>query len=189
MKVRTGFVSNSSSSSFVVAFPKGIELTEEALHNYLFSGGEETICAYDWLGKITSWDVVKSILHDMKEQREVLDKPDGHEDRVDHKEKIFSVFEDEFPGAPASVWDRLPRNFYNMPNDRQEAARLYAEEQYLAEAEKFNEFLEGELAKQFSGKDVELFYFVFNDNDGAFWSTMEHGDVFHNVKHWRQSNH
>ena len=36
MKIRTGFVSNSSSSSFLVSFPASLELEPAALINYLF---------------------------------------------------------------------------------------------------------------------------------------------------------
>ena len=40
MKIRAGFVSNSSSSSFVVlaAFPKGFSITEDHLRDYLNNG-------------------------------------------------------------------------------------------------------------------------------------------------------
>ena len=47
MKIRSGFVSNSSSSSFVVIFPK-IPKNQEDVKNMLFKEGEKTYSsAYD----------------------------------------------------------------------------------------------------------------------------------------------
>jgi len=46
MKIRQGFVSNSSSSSFIVAFPKGFEPTTKNVIDYVFNGntGKMTYC-------------------------------------------------------------------------------------------------------------------------------------------------
>ena len=46
MKIRNGFVSNSSSSSFVVAFPHKPESAED-VHQIMFNGINDSISAYD----------------------------------------------------------------------------------------------------------------------------------------------
>jgi hypothetical protein len=52
MKTRHGFVSNSSSSSFVVAFPYKPESFEH-VYEMMFGSENGQICPFDWLGEIT----------------------------------------------------------------------------------------------------------------------------------------
>ncbi len=62
MKIRNGFVSNSSSSSFVVVVPKDIQSAEQ-MHQYLFKTDREYIIeVYDY--KMTSGDVARKFLDD-----------------------------------------------------------------------------------------------------------------------------
>jgi hypothetical protein len=42
---------------------------------------------------------------------------------------------------------------------------------------------------ELAGPNMDLYEFTYSDNDGHFWSVMEHGGIFNNVKHWVRSNH
>lgn len=78
MKIRHGFVSNSSSSSFVIGVPHGTELTEEAFHLALY-GTKDVIkfAPYYDCGDPDS-DAVRAILrqittdHDKEELSDVI---------------------------------------------------------------------------------------------------------------------
>jgi hypothetical protein len=67
MKVRTGFVSNSSSSSFVVAFPKGFNPSLENVQNYLFSSSP-IIWEGNDVANVTAAEAATRIYEDMRGQ-------------------------------------------------------------------------------------------------------------------------
>ena len=61
MKTRNGFVSNSSSSSFIIALDKLPENAEE-MHEMLFkSKEEEMLQLYDFNDAISSFDIAKEV--------------------------------------------------------------------------------------------------------------------------------
>ena len=62
MKTRTGFVSNSSSSSFIIALPSHPKSVEQ-LHAWMFPNGETTI---DWDGVVSSRDAAKQVFGDLE---------------------------------------------------------------------------------------------------------------------------
>ena len=66
MKCRNGFVSNSSSSSFIVAFPKDIEMTEAAVKKYLF---QEDEFLYNYDDRMATKKSEEIILEEMKKQK------------------------------------------------------------------------------------------------------------------------
>ena len=71
MKIRQGFVSNSSSSSFLVMFPKEMKSKEE-VHNALFPNGKEfSISSYNWQGDdfiYSSEQISNQVWSDIKNQ-------------------------------------------------------------------------------------------------------------------------
>ncbi len=66
MKIRNGFVSNSSSSSFIVAFPVNMEITPATIENYVF-GGQTSINYYDYSVSVTV--AAEKIYRQMKDQK------------------------------------------------------------------------------------------------------------------------
>jgi hypothetical protein len=75
MKIRTGFVSNSSSSSFVVAFPAKFVMNAENVKNYLFADWDPTT-TFDTEDYF--WDE-----GDGEESREELAKYDVQDGKLD----------------------------------------------------------------------------------------------------------
>ena len=64
MKTRNGFVSNSSSSSFVVAFPK-MPNSESDVLNFMFNGKEGGVSVYDYDG-LSYAQVAKIVFDDLE---------------------------------------------------------------------------------------------------------------------------
>jgi hypothetical protein len=64
MKIRTGFVSNSSSSSFLVAFPYFFYPTVEAVQKALF-GGKEGVMKTEWNGEKLTYRAASEIIRSM----------------------------------------------------------------------------------------------------------------------------
>ena len=72
MKIRQGFVSNSSSSSFVIAIPKGTEPTFDNLHRELYGTDDNKSFGmeYDWHHcDVNTYNVVEAIVSQISEGR------------------------------------------------------------------------------------------------------------------------
>jgi hypothetical protein len=167
MKVRQGFVSNSSSSSFIVSFPLGFEITAENIRNYLFKG-QESIYAYS--EPISVSDAVGVIMRDMLNQKksDIYKKPKEWQER---NTTILCLLEEEHGDAPSIEDFRVDDNrLYDIP------AYRAACEKYVAEAG-YNPLVE------------DIYVFEYADEDGRFYSTMEHGNIFGKVKHDTFSHH
>lgn len=166
MKIRQGFVSNSSSSSFIVAFPKDMQITSEAVQNYLFPG-QESITAYDWIGTFTAKEIADQVTRDMREQTPNVD------------ERITEALGGHIAGAPSYEGFRVRRADGKGYDYDWNAYEKASSEHRASVAAK--------ITAEFEGMDV--YTFEYSDNDGNFYCTMEHGGIFDNVPHMRVSNH
>ena len=166
MKVRKGFVSNSSSSSFIVAFPKDMEVSSDSVQNYMFNG-QEFVTAYDWIGTFGAKEIADRVVRDMRDQ-----KPND-------AEAIIEAMGGHLPGSPSLDRFRV----------RKEDGKGfdYDCEAYEKASSEFRAQMLEKLKKEFEGMDI--FTFEYSDNDGNFFCTMEHGGIFDNVPHLRISNH
>jgi len=183
MKVRMGFVSNSSSSSFVVAFPKGMELTETAVHEYLYGPKPTTVHAYS--DSIRSEEAVEVILEAMKGQRPNYEKalveavygwldPDLREGDPEHDDYVVDTC-----------------SAHGVKYCKEEACQAERRAQWKAYEEAFNAHRKTIIDnfKREVGDGFDLYTFTFSDNDGSMEATLEHGNTFDKVKHLRASNH
>jgi len=164
MKIRTGFVSNSSSSSFVAGFktiPRSIKDVKEMLF-----GDKEWYCAPYDDDKYTTERVAETVFNDMKNKlpltleeffkaTEDMADIDWNDERFKKKGKNSHDTTD---------WDKL-HEF-----QKQESAIL---------AKKFLESNEGYYFYEFS----------YADENGSYEGALEHGGLFDNVPNIRISHH
>jgi hypothetical protein len=168
MKSRKGFVSNSSSSSFVVAF-KTLPESAEELQKVLF--GADEIYSDPW--DDCSWsaqEIAKIVFQDFEGQ-----KP------LSPEEVLKAIKAGWFPGYPddRNSWGGYWRLKGEEFKKAQEAHYKKVDEKAL---EVSNNFLT-------ANKDCQFFEFEYSDNDGNRSSAMEHGDLFHRIPHLRISKH
>jgi len=184
MKIRNGFVSNSSSSSFVVASPKKlktIEVIKEVLfpteetfvdpyEHYSFSPehahhSESCICGAVLVRGHESWpisEICDIILNEVKEQ-----KPNN-------KKAIIDGFSGWYEGIPD--YDN-----FELPTGETDWVSYHKSELKCRKrlAEKFIK----------DNPNSYIYVFEFSDNDGSLYQSLEHGNTFYNVPHVKISRH
>jgi len=178
MKVRSGFVSNSSSSSFVVAFPHKPESVRD-LKEMIFG---KQVWHWDWISEkdVPTHIIAKKVYAKIGEQAEIEEVFEsirggwfnsyllpnifpGHADCWDDPE--YRAID---PGKPDSLekqrlfWDK-----YANINDERAMA--------IAEA-----FCKGH-------EEAQVVVMGFSDNDGE--GVEEHTDIFKRLRHIRTSYH
>ena len=159
MKTKFGFVTNSSSSSFIVAWDKEVKTFEDVKKHMSFA----------------TTDQIKAVFNDIQNQEPSILIPgnfdfDFNEVLKRITNRIHDIIDSGyFPGRdnttpPLPDWD-----IFNERN-RERALKLT------------NEFL-----KEAQGKVI--YHFHYADEDGDFWSNMEHGNLFRNLQHLTISHH
>ena len=170
MKIRNGFVSNSSSSSFIVAFP---EMPTSAKHvQKMMFGDEKTFPnPYAWDGRqkeFPSAKIAKTVFNDIKSQM------------PNDKNNIIEGFSGWLQGGPESphVWDRqdlTQKEKDKLWRDWEKAYNKYQKDTAM-------KFIK-------SNKNTFIYVFEYSDNDGDYYTTLEHGGIFNNLPHAKISRH
>ncbi len=161
MKFRMGFVSNSSSSSFVAGF-KTIPRSVEDIKKILFDPGQEYYYSPYGDGKWSVDEVAATVFEDMKGKMPLSleeffkatdDMADINYDAKKYKKKEKNINGDEYMGTD---WDLVWKD---------------------------QKILSKEQAEKFLAKNDDYYYFEFSyaDEDGDYGSALEHGDLFKNV--------
>lgn len=165
MKIRLGFVSNSSSSSYVVAF-RNLPSSQKELQKMMF--GKQQFYHGPYGGK---WDtnVVAKTVWELMQNSTPNDLPD--------LEKGFDAYD-----LPKSPYELYP-NHSEMPSD--EWNRI--QDEYYTELDR----LVKDQLRKFMHKNRKSFVyrFEFSDNDGEYFSALEHGDLFERLPHVKCSHH
>lgn len=195
MKIRSGFVSNSSSSSFIVGFPTMPKSAEE-LETIMFgeSGGE--VQPWDFSQATPTIDVAKRVFSDITNTNV----------KKHTKASLFkSLVKDHgnFPGAP-NTWrrkgeaDKFADEFTNETgkNVHEEGVdpKIFEFYQKLYKKDRQREnkdlkiaargFIEGFWPRV---KNMKVFELSYADDNGE--ANLEHGDIFRNLPHIRISHH
>lgn len=163
MKIRRGFVSNSSSSSFIVAFPHKPK-SEAELQKMLFGDEKMYNSPYEDM-QWTAQAIVEVVWRDLEKQEPST--------LIDMEETVARGWItgqpafDDFCKGDKTDWDA-----------------------YDAYQEATNKFSH-KYAKNFANKhpDATVFSFEYSDNDGDMFSAMEHGTLFDRMPHLRISHH
>lgn len=163
MKKRFYFVSNSSSSSFIVGLKEKPKSVSE-LQDIMFKN-QQTISFYD--DHMTCSDVAKRVFDDLKDQSSLsLEKmieacSEGYIDELISEE--CPDYHDYCDGKLIDGdWDRY-------------------EEDLVAYHKKSVDFFKNKYP------DVDCYFFEYSDNEGE--ALLEHGDIFRNLPHFRISKH
>ena len=162
MKVRNGFVSNSSSSSFIVAIPKSVDVSDSKQLKQLLFGDTEFLEAYD--GAYTTSQIAATVSGDFSEQsgelknvgKYLLDEGDYEPRRSDYEsDDVYERVLDGYKAQNEKAWEASIKQF---------TAKITADA-------------------------YNYFHVVYSDDDGAYYSTLEHSGIFDNVHHVRISRH
>lgn len=190
MKTRQGFVSNSSSSNFIVAFP---EEPKNVKHIQKMMFGDRLFYPDCW------------------------DEP---EDKCNICEKRFTCLTEEHVGYSTElIADNIYKDIYNVyegvqkPNvlrklidaldeghrpeypayDYTSMRDMSFEDtmKYINKRQQSKRKIARKLVKEFMAKNpgAYIYVFKFSDENGPFWSFMEHQDVFVNLPHMSASCH
>ena len=174
MKIRTGFVSNSSSSSFIVAVPKTISDVDD-LQKYLIGEQIAYPNPYIWNKEsIYAWParlIASIVFEDMQNA--------GKASLNDAIETYSSGYTKEWERAEEDAlvkfrlgkWDRKPQEFYEY---QEVVCKQYSEE-------KVKEFFK-------DNPDCDFYTLSYAD-DTELGSAMEHGELFNHIPCLKASNH
>lgn len=164
MKVRSGFVSNSSSSSFIVAFPATPNSKLELRDMMFPNNNNDWLDVEEYLEPIKIDDIVNSVFYEIQNQTpndfenlyRMLYWYSDNED-PDYLDNFVFIDED---GNVLNVTKQYDRDTYNNIHQM--------------------------LIKHKGGA---VYSFIFSDNDGDFWASMEHGNIFRNLDHIVKNDH
>lgn len=181
MRIKTGFVTNSSSSSFMVAWPNKIVKLE------------------DILKYIPQKDKAKQVFDDSKRFDPILMNP--NDKKIIHviSEEMTNGYMDEIESqlnVGGSSWDGYG-NFKDNFMVRHRITEDDLKEDYYTgnliweEYDNYRLILAQELAVKFCKENEGRFLYVYEygDEDGSFFSEMEHGETFRSVNHIHISKH
>jgi len=180
MKIRNGFVSNSSSSSFIVSFPKEPKSVDD-VKNLLFNVDQEYfINPYSYGEDSASWtvqQVAETVWQDICGQ---------------NKNNIVAVTE-EFSHGSIDDYDAPDSNDFRHIKDNNERWNAYDRATEIYAKKKMKEFFNTRKnkLKKIEGEEFDeaIYIFEYSDNDGDYFCSLEHGGLFDKLKHIKISKH
>jgi hypothetical protein len=175
VKVRRGFVSNSSSSSFLVAFPKRIdEMTVDELQKLLFANLKELEGYED---SYPTSQIAETVYGNALSKEPFTNYYEQEQEMVEIVESGW------YPGKP-----EFPMEIYKLENEDRyvmiKAARMIDHETAKVRLRRF-------VMDSFMALETQPLYYVFeySDNDGAYYSTLEHSGIFDRLPNMVISHH
>jgi hypothetical protein len=170
MKKRNGFVSNSSSSSFIIGFETKPKSKEE-LQQLLFGERKEYHDPYSI--KFYSTDDVASTIWNRLKNKTLATKED-----------ILEELERGYPCVESWFEDYLEVKRPEFKTSEGENIDI-AWEKWEQENKKYCE----QFMPRFFNNDKEYYILEFSDNEGNIDSAIEHGDAFDRLHPFQVSHH
>lgn len=174
VKIRRSFVANSSSSSFLVGFPKKPTTVAE-METALFPHKGLLPPLWDGSPSYTTIKVAQQVLGDISDQApatsvQAQELIRGGWFGAEIERQLDAEFPHWGPGAPET------------PEERRRQWHLLAERRDVIAGELYDKLM--------ASHPLFSWYVVsYSDNDGDWHSFMEHGDNFANIPHFHSSRH
>lgn len=185
MKVRSGFVSNSSSSSFIVALPERVEdLGFDALKSLLFGDESERKSLYNE-NVYTTEEMARSVYDAMQMYDPFSDITIENTSKA--VEEITSGSVEEITSGWFEGRPEVPMYIYQWTGAKLAIAMevIQAVEDRMAE----KLAIEFERSAWMQYGKMPVYYVIEYGDHSDFGCLMEHGDIFANVPHIRISHH
>ena len=161
MKIREGFVSNSSSSSFIVAF-KEVPKSEQELKELLYGDEQEVKSGWMQEEPISTERLARHVWNDLKNSKPLSLSELG--------DALHGVRDNTYPSIP------YPYDFKSRVDE--EVFEMLVERRSMAIASDFLEQADGKVIYEFSYSD-----------DSTIGAVLEHQGTFDNVQHIKISHH
>jgi len=198
MKIRTSFVSNSSSSSFIIAIDKSIK-TKDQLKEYMFPNSYYDDIATDldyYDEQLDVATVINRVFNDLKETKKLTKEGiieeiayDGYNtsdiliEAEKQRDEELKSFENKH-NLKSIYWSSEDKE---VESKRKKLIKSWDKKMDLLYKQEAKKTYEKKLKEQFAGKNV--FILSYSDNDGVESALCEHGNIFRNIPHIRISNH
>lgn len=180
MKCRNGFVSNSSSSSFIVAFPK-IPKNVEETQEMMFPNGDENY-GFEYSLEEISKAVFDDISFEVEHHRKVS------------KKKVLADLDLSYKYSNEELMKEYKEANNNLLSatsmeSLREARTILSE--IRCKWDKLAEEWAKEAKKEYRKIHDKMFYFKleYSDEGSGFGSTLEHGDIFRNLPYVQRISH
>lgn len=198
MKTRNGFVSNSSSSSFIIAFDNLPGNTQE-MHELLFNSSKEKMFQlYDFCDVVSSFEITSLIFRDIAS---------SSEKHFSMQELIYELLCGTADGVPNYYNSKFAKMCDNASSQLHKEAlmknvKVYDDPEFIRKqrdiSNTFNE-IHGNISMEAAinvatmflnaNKGKLVFSLSYADNEGSIGGQIEHGDTFRNITHIRISHH
>ncbi len=191
MKLRSGFVSNSSSSSFIVGIPK-MPTSPQSLEKMMF-GKPGVIELYDSY-KATTLEIATRVYDDITT---------GKAKKLTKRSIVKELMGEPFPGSPPYSFEDHESDKISDAYFEQTGKRIYDDaadpiirkiwDKAVAEENKERENKEKIAVKAFVGgfwprvAGSKVYSFTYADDNGEV--LLEHGGIFDKLPHIRLSHH